>query len=126
MGKNYNVILKSLLYFKFYKFVNLFRLSLDYHINRKTGEVLRVMDRGTNSIISLLNQIIFQIFPVLVDILVAVIYFVVEFGWIFGVIVFITMGSYIYVTVLITEWRTSFRREMIDLDNDARSKAGLL
>lgn len=126
MGKNYNVILKSLLYFKIYKFVNLFRLSLDYHINRKTGEVLRVMDRGTNSIISLLNQIIFQIFPVLVDILVAVIYFVVEFGWIFGVIVFITMGSYIYVTVLITEWRTSFRREMIDLDNDARSKAGLL
>lgn len=99
---------------------------MDYHINRKTGEVLRVMDRGTNSIISLLNQIIFQIFPVLVDIVIAVIYFVVEFGWIFGVIVFITMGSYIYVTVLITEWRTSFRREMIDLDNDARSKAGLL
>lgn len=126
MGKNYNVILKSLLYFKFIKFVNLFRLSLDYHINRKTGEVLRVMDRGTNSIIQLLNQIIFQIFPVLVDIAVAVIYFIVEFGWIFGVIVFITMGSYIYVTILITEWRTSFRREMIDLDNDARSKAGLL
>ncbi|PKC10833.1 hypothetical protein RhiirA5_413840 [Rhizophagus irregularis] len=104
-------------------FEHLHGLSLDYHINRKTGEVLRVMDRGTNSIISLLNQIIFQIFPVLVDIVIAVIYFVVEFGWIFGVIVFITMGSYIYVTVLITEWRTSFRREMIDLDNDARSKA---
>ena len=97
-----------------------------YHINRKTGEVLRVMDRGTNSIIQLLNQIIFQIFPVLVDIAVAIVYFVFEFGWPFGVIVFITMGSYIYFTILITEWRTKFRRDMIELDNDARSKAGLL
>jgi ATP-binding cassette, subfamily B (MDR/TAP), member 6 len=98
---------------------------LSYHINRKTGEVLRVMDRGTSSIISLLNQILFQIAPVLFDIAIAVIYFVVEFGWAFGVIVFLTMGSYIFFTVLITEWRTKFRREMIDLDNDARSKAGL-
>jgi len=46
-------------------FEHLHGLSLSYHINRKTGEVLRVMDRGTNSIITLLNQIIFQIFPVL-------------------------------------------------------------
>ncbi|CAI2173840.1 5309_t:CDS:10 [Funneliformis geosporum] len=98
-------------------------LSLAYHINRKTGEVLRVMDRGTNSIISLLNQILFQIFPVIVDISVAVIYFIVEFGWMFGVIVFATMASYIIVTIWITEWRTQFRRDMIETDNDARSKA---
>ncbi|RIA92197.1 hypothetical protein C1645_710937 [Glomus cerebriforme] len=104
-------------------FEHLHGLSLAYHINRKTGEVLRVMDRGTNSIISLLNQIIFQIFPVLVDIVIAVIYFVFEFGWIFGVIVFFTMGSYIFFTIVITEWRTKFRRDMIELDNDARSKA---
>ncbi|CAG8586657.1 7270_t:CDS:10, partial [Funneliformis mosseae] len=104
-------------------FEHLHGLSLAYHINRKTGEVLRVMDRGTNSIISLLNQILFQIFPVIVDISVAVIYFVVEFGWIFGVIVFGTMASYILVTIWITEWRTQFRRDMIETDNDARSKA---
>ncbi|CAG8655381.1 14237_t:CDS:10 [Dentiscutata erythropus] len=104
-------------------FEHLHGLSLSYHINRKTGEVLRVMDRGTNSIISLLNQILFQIFPVIVDIVVAVIFFVIEFGWIFGLIVFVTMSLYIFATVFITEWRTKFRREMIELDNDTRTKA---
>ncbi|CAG8739888.1 20583_t:CDS:10, partial [Gigaspora rosea] len=98
-------------------------LSLSYHINRKTGEVLRVMDRGTSSIISLLNQILFQIFPVIVDIVVAVAFFVIEFGWVFGLIVFITMFLYILATICITEWRTKFRREMIELDNDSRAKA---
>ncbi|CAG8465457.1 14674_t:CDS:10 [Acaulospora colombiana] len=64
-----------------------------------------------------------KIVPVIVDILVAVIYFVVTFGWEFGIIVFITMSSYIFVTVAITEWRTKFRREMIERDNDTRAKA---
>ena len=82
------------------------------------------MDRGTSSIVSLLNQILFQILPVIVDIVVAVIYFVIAFGWSFGSIVFVTMVSYIYVTISITEWRTKFRRRMIELDNDARAKAG--
>ena len=83
------------------------------------------MDRGTNSIISLLNQILFQIAPVLVDIAIAVIYFIVQFDWVFGVIVFLTMGCYILFTIWITEWRTKFRREMIELDNDSRAKAGM-
>ncbi|RIB18679.1 hypothetical protein C2G38_2085056 [Gigaspora rosea] len=104
-------------------FEHLHGLSLSYHINRKTGEVLRVMDRGTSSIISLLNQILFQIFPVIVDIVVAVAFFVIEFGWVFGLIVFITMFLYILATICITEWRTKFRREMIELDNDSRAKA---
>ncbi|CAH1762874.1 18520_t:CDS:10 [Entrophospora sp. SA101] len=104
-------------------FEHLHGLSLSYHINRKTGEVLRVMDRGTNSIITLLNQILFQIFPVIVDIIVAVVYFVIRFGWVFGAIVFITMTAYIFLTIWITEWRTKFRREMIELDNDTRAKA---
>ncbi|CAG8436593.1 9370_t:CDS:10 [Diversispora eburnea] len=89
----------------------------------QTGEVLRVMDRGTNSIISLLSQIFFQILPVIVDIFVAVVIFVILFEWQIGAIVFITMSSYIFVTIWITEWRTKFRRVMIELDNDARTKA---
>ncbi|RHZ89747.1 hypothetical protein Glove_11g51 [Diversispora epigaea] len=104
-------------------FDHLHGLSLSYHINRKTGEVLRVMDRGTNSIISLLSQIFFQILPVIVDIFVAVFIFVILFEWEIGAIVFVTMSSYIFVTIWITEWRTKFRRIMIELDNDARTKA---
>jgi ATP-binding cassette subfamily B (MDR/TAP) protein 6 len=76
-------------------FKHLHGLSLRWHLSRKTGEVLRVMDRGTESITNLLNYILFSIFPTIVDILVAVGYFIAAFnGW-FGLIVFTTMSLYI-------------------------------
>ena len=87
------------------------------------SQVLRVMDRGTQSITNLLNYILFNIAPTLVDIAVAVIYFVIAFdGW-FGLIVFTTMAAYILATIHITEWRTRFRREMNEKDNATRAKA---
>jgi ATP-binding cassette subfamily B (MDR/TAP) protein 6 len=79
--------------------VDLFRhlhgLSLRWHLGRKTGEVLRVMDRGTDSINNLLNYILFSIAPTIIDILVAVIYFITYFNAWFGLIVFVTMALYI-------------------------------
>lgn len=79
--------------------VDLFRhlhsLSLRWHLQRKTGEVLRVMDRGTDSINNLLNYIIFQITPTIIDIVVACIFFIYAFNWWFGLIVFLTMSLYI-------------------------------
>ncbi|KAI8638402.1 hypothetical protein BD408DRAFT_351925 [Parasitella parasitica] len=104
-------------------FAHLHSLSLHYHINRKTGEVLRIVDRGTNSIVQLLSQIVFQIFPALANILIAVVVFSVQFSLPFGVIVFATMSLYLYTTITLTEWRNSFRRKMNELDNFARTKA---
>ncbi|ORX62569.1 hypothetical protein DM01DRAFT_318095 [Hesseltinella vesiculosa] len=104
-------------------FSHLHSLSLAFHINRKTGEVLRVMDRGTNSVIQLLQQIVFQMFPAIANILVAVVFFAVHFSLAFGLIVFVTMGLYLFVTVRMTTWRTKFRREMNQLDNQMRTKA---
>lgn len=76
-------------------FRHLHSLSLRWHLGRKTGEVLRVMDRGTDSINNLLNYIMFSIFPTIVDIIVAVVFFITAFNIWFGVIVFITMALYI-------------------------------
>lgn len=104
-------------------FAHLHSLSLHYHINRKTGEVLRIVDRGTNSIVQLLSQIVFQIFPALANILIAVVVFSVRFSIPFGLIVFVTMSLYLYTTITLTEWRNSFRRKMNELDNFARTKA---
>ncbi|KAI9258713.1 hypothetical protein EDC94DRAFT_563959 [Helicostylum pulchrum] len=104
-------------------FAHLHSLSLHYHINRKTGEVLRIVDRGTNSIVQLLSQIVFQIFPALANILIAVVVFSVRFSFPFGLIVFVTMSLYLYTTITLTEWRNSFRRKMNELDNFARTKA---
>lgn len=76
-------------------FRHLHSLSLRWHLNRKTGEVLRVMDRGTDSITNLLNYILLSITPTIVDILIAVVFFAVQFNAWFGLIVFATMLLYI-------------------------------
>lgn len=76
-------------------FAHLHNLSLRWHLARKTGEVLRVMDRGTDSINNLLNYILFSIAPTIIDILIAVAFFSITFNWYFGLIVFITMVLYI-------------------------------
>lgn len=101
-------------------FRHLHSLSLAWHLKRKTGEVLRVMDRGTDSINNLLNYILFSITPTIIDILIAVVFFVTMFnGW-FGLIVFVTMVLYIAGTIAVTEWRTKFQRRM-NLANNAQN-----
>ncbi|AWO95759.1 putative ATP-binding cassette sub-family B member 6 mitochondrial [Scophthalmus maximus] len=104
-------------------FAHLHSLSLRWHLGRKTGEVLRSIDRGTSSINSLLSYIVFSIFPTIADIVISIIYFVTYFNAWFGLIVFICMALYLTLTIIITEWRTKFRRDMNLQDNNAKSKA---
>ena len=104
-------------------FAHLHSLSLRWHLGRKTGEVLSVMDRGTNSINNLLSYIIFSILPTFADIGVAIIYFVIAFDAWFGLIVFLTMAFYLLATIGITEWRTKYRRDMNELQNATKAKA---
>ncbi|KAG9298941.1 hypothetical protein G9A89_015963 [Geosiphon pyriformis] len=98
-------------------FEHLLNLSLRFHLIRKTGEILRVQDRGVSSVVSILSSFLFNIVPTLVDIGIAVIYFTLNFDLYFGMIVFVTMASYIFSTVIITEWRTKYRRFSNLLDN---------
>ncbi|XP_014367210.2 ATP-binding cassette sub-family B member 6 isoform X1 [Papilio machaon] len=104
-------------------FRHLHDLPLKWHLSRKTGEVLRVMDRGTDSIDNLLSYILFSITPTLVDIVVAVVYFVTQFNVWFGLIVFSTMVLYIVATILVTEWRTKFQRRMNLADNEQKARS---
>ncbi|XP_018350877.1 PREDICTED: ATP-binding cassette sub-family B member 6, mitochondrial [Trachymyrmex septentrionalis] len=104
-------------------FRHLHGLSLRWHLGRKTGEVLRIMDRGTDSINNLLNYILFSILPTIIDILVAVLFFISAFNKWFGLIVFVTMVLYIAATILITEWRTKFQRRMNLADNAQKARS---
>ncbi|PIK53214.1 putative ATP-binding cassette sub-family B member 6, mitochondrial [Apostichopus japonicus] len=104
-------------------FAHLHGLSLQWHLNRKTGEVLRIMDRGTTSINSLLSYVVFNIFPTIADIAIAIVYFVTAFNPWFGVIIFCAMTLYLIATIYITEWRTKFRRDMNLKDNKMKQKA---
>ncbi|XP_029376334.1 ATP-binding cassette sub-family B member 6 [Echeneis naucrates] len=104
-------------------FAHLHSLSLRWHLGRKTGDVLRSIDRGTSSINSLLSYIVFSIFPTIADIVISIIYFITYFNAWFGLIIFICMVLYLTLTIIITEWRTKFRRDMNQQDNNAKSKA---
>ncbi|KAI5644369.1 ABC transporter transmembrane region domain-containing protein [Phthorimaea operculella] len=104
-------------------FKHLHDLPLRWHLSRKTGEVLRVMDRGTDSIDNLLSYILFSITPTIIDILVAVVYFVTAFNAWFGLIVFTTMVLYIISTIAVTEWRTKFQRRMNLADNEQKARS---
>lgn len=104
-------------------FRHLHDLPLKWHLSRKTGEVLRVMDRGTDSIDNLLSYILFSITPTIVDIIVAVVYFITAFNVWFGLIVLSTMVLYIIATIAVTEWRTKFQRRMNLADNEQKARS---
>ncbi|XP_059174648.1 LOW QUALITY PROTEIN: ATP-binding cassette sub-family B member 6-like [Physella acuta] len=104
-------------------FTHLHNLSLRWHLGRKTGEMLRVVDRGTNSINTLLSYVLFQVLPTIADIVIAIIYFVTAFNYLFGLIVFFSMALYLAATVQATEWRTKYRRLRNQKDNEANAKA---
>ncbi|XP_072253681.1 ATP-binding cassette sub-family B member 6 isoform X2 [Leuresthes tenuis] len=104
-------------------FSHLHGLSLRWHLERHTGDVLRSIDRGTSSINNLLSYILFSILPTILDIIIAIIYFVSYFSVWFGLIVLTCMVLYLTCTILITEWRTKYRREMNNQDNRAKSRA---
>ncbi|KAF9923352.1 Homocysteine S-methyltransferase 1 [Linnemannia zychae] len=104
-------------------FEHVHNLSLEFHLNRKTGELLRILDRGTSSIVTLFSTVLFQLIPVISDVIIAVVFLTMAWSWKYAVIVFVTIVLYVVVTVMVTEWRTQFRRAMISFDNDARAKA---
>ncbi|CAG8511295.1 10983_t:CDS:10 [Paraglomus brasilianum] len=104
-------------------FDHLLELSLRFHINRKTGEILRAQKRGVMSIVAILSSVLFQVVPTLVDIGIAVAYFTVAFDKLFGIIVFVTMSLYIAATIILTDWRTGYRRKANVLENLMEAKA---
>lgn len=104
-------------------FAHLHRLSLGFHLKRKTGEILRVMDRGTSSIVTLLNNIVFNMLPIMLDIVVASSAFIVLFDVWFGYIVLMTMILFTIATMLITERRARLRRLQNELENRATGRA---
>jgi len=104
-------------------FDHLLSLSLRFHLERQTGGVSRDIDRGARSIQSLLNYLIYNIVPTLVEITLVISLLSAKFdGW-FAAITFGALLLYIVFTVTVTEWRTAFRRAMNEQDSKASTKA---
>lgn len=104
-------------------FVHLHSLSLRFHLERQTGGVSRDIERGTRGIGFLLNFMLFNILPTLLEIgLVAAILLGKYNPW-FAAITFATLATYAIFTLLVTEWRMVFRRTMNDMDSKANTRA---
>lgn len=104
-------------------FRHLHALSLRFHLNRQTGGVTRDIERGTRGISSLVSYTLFSILPTLVEIGLVLTYLALKYDIWFFVITAVALVIYIVFTVLITEWRTHFRRTMNELDSKASTKA---
>ncbi|KAG1799838.1 uncharacterized protein HD556DRAFT_69973 [Suillus plorans] len=100
-------------------FNHVLALSLSWHTKRKTGELLRILDRG--SAINRVGELIgFTVVPALVDICVALVVFVVKFEPALGAVVGVVMGCYIWASVVLTRYRTRIRRLMNERDVNMR------
>lgn len=88
-------------------------LSLEFHLGKKTGEVLSALSKGS-SINTFLEQVTFQVVPMLIDLGVAIGYFLVAFDAYYALVVGISTFCYLYVTIRMAQWRAEIRREMVN------------
>ena len=104
-------------------FTHIHRLSMRYHITRKTGGLSRIIERGVKGVDFLLRFMLFSIGPLIVELSMVSVLFAVLFGWQYMAVVVVTIGLYVAYTFKVTEWRVKLRRAMNDQDTDANQKA---
>jgi ABC-type transport system involved in Fe-S cluster assembly fused permease/ATPase subunit len=104
-------------------FGHIHTLSLRFHLERKTGGLSRVIDRGIKGIDNLLSFALFSIFPVIFQLLLFSAIMVVKLDWIIALVTMLMVVAYTWFTIAITRWRVAFRREMNQSDTDANTKA---
>jgi ATP-binding cassette subfamily B protein len=104
-------------------FRHLHALSLRFHLQRQTGGLTRDVERGQRGISTLINFMLFSILPTLVEIALVSAILIARYDWTFMAITAGALAVYIAFTILITEWRTEYRRTMNDLDSKANTRA---
>lgn len=98
-------------------FEHVHSLSLDFHLGKKTGEVLSALGKG-NAINNFLESVTFQVLPMLVDLIVAIGYFLIEFDVYYALVVAVVAFWYIYLTIRMAQWRAEIRRQMVNSDRE--------
>lgn len=104
-------------------FQHLHGLSLRFHMDRQTGGLSRVIERGVSAIQFALRFTLFSILPILIEIVMVTVVLFYQFDIRFAAVTFITIALYIAYTFAVTEWRLKFRRIMNEMDTEANTKA---
>lgn len=102
---------------------HLHRLSLSYHLERKTGSISRDLSRSTNSLSSIVNLLVFNIVPTAAEFLLVALILLGGYGWHYTLVVVTTVALYVLFTLKFSGWRMQFRHEMNRLDSLANGRA---
>jgi ATP-binding cassette, subfamily B, heavy metal transporter len=104
-------------------FGHLHNLSMRFHMNRRTGAVTKVIERGTKSIDIMLYFLLFNIAPTILELGLVSVYFQIEFGWGIVAATWVMVVLYITFTAIVTNWRNKLREEMNELDTQTVAKS---
>ncbi|PWQ96669.1 ABCB family ABC transporter ATP-binding protein/permease [Leucothrix arctica] len=102
---------------------HLHNLSLRFHLERKTGAISRDLERGTRSVSTMMNFLVFSFIPIFVEFTLVAVILLANYDVIFTLITFGTILIYVAFTVAISNWRISYRHDMNRLDSEANSHA---
>lgn len=104
-------------------FRHLHSLDLEFHLSRQTGGISRDIDRGGNGFSFLMRMLVFNIVPTLIELGMVAAILLVNFSYLYALIILLSVGCYIYFTILTTEWRNRFVREANQLDSQSNTRA---
>jgi ABC-type transport system involved in Fe-S cluster assembly fused permease/ATPase subunit len=104
-------------------FEHMHQLSLRFHLERKTGGLTRVLERGRNAIETIVRMVIMQLVPTIIELALVTAVLLYQFDWRYVAVILATVTGYIVFTYYATEWRIGIRRRMNDSDTDANVKA---
>ena len=104
-------------------FVHMHELSLRFHLERKTGGLTRVLERGRTGIETIVRMVILQLVPTIVEVSLLMAVLLWKFDWRYLIATLITVVVFMYYTYIATEWRIEIRRKMNESDSDANTKA---
>jgi ATP-binding cassette subfamily B protein len=107
----------------FRTFVHMHELSLRFHLERKTGGLTRVLERGRNAIETIVRMVILQLAPTIVELMMVTAVLMWHFDWRYVAVILLTVTCYMAYTYRATEWRIGIRRKMNESDTDANVKA---
>ena len=107
----------------FRTFIHMHELSLRFHLERKTGGLTRVLERGRNAIETIVRMVILQLAPTIIEVSLISVVLMVQFDWRYVAVILVTVACYLVYTYYATEWRIGIRRRMNDSDTDANIKA---
>ncbi|MDH5395670.1 MAG: ABC transporter ATP-binding protein/permease [Gammaproteobacteria bacterium] len=102
---------------------HLHQLSLRYHLERRTGNIVRDLERGTGSISQILNYLVFNIVPTIAEFTLVAFILLGKYEVKYALVTFATVIVYIFFTLVVTEWRMHYRHTMNSLDSESNGKA---